>query len=93
MGLFCFRTFVEITIMGLGLNEISAERPLPVAANDSSIASDGVLLQVDDLAQTFAYNVDGTLNYIQVTQSGSNYRQTYGYTDGRITSISNWVKQ
>ena len=46
-----------------------------------------------DLVQSFNYNGDGTLNYIQVTFGGNNYRQTFTYTTGALTSLSNWVKQ
>ncbi len=71
----------------------SSTEPVTVDSINSVTASDDELLQIDSLAQTLTYNVDGTLNYIQVTSGGFNYRQTYGYTSGRITSISNWVKQ
>lgn len=54
----------------------------------------------DDLPQTFVYNPDGTLNYIQVVTpsiqgvyTGGTYRQTFTYTSGSLTNISNWVKQ
>lgn len=47
----------------------------------------------DDAPQTLAYNVDDTLNYIEVTDDGKTWRQTYGYTDGKLTSISGWELQ
>lgn len=59
----------------------------------SVVASDGVVLPLSSLASTITYNADNTINYVQVTYNTSNYRQTYGYTSGLITSISAWVKQ
>jgi hypothetical protein len=47
----------------------------------------------DDAPQSFAYNGDDTLNYIEVTHDGNTWRQTYGYTDGKVTSISGWELQ
>ena len=47
----------------------------------------------DSLAQTLAYNGDNTLNYIQVTDGVTSWRQTFGYTSGKLTSISAWVEQ
>lgn len=44
-------------------------------------------------AQTLNYNADGTLNYIQVTNSMGTWRQTFSYTSGKVTAISEWVKQ
>lgn len=43
--------------------------------------------------QKLTYNGDGTLNYVEVTFQGSVYRQTFGYTSGKVTTISAWVKQ
>jgi hypothetical protein len=56
-------------------------------------ASDGVVLELDALAQTLNYNGDGTLNYIQVTYLGNTYRQSFTYGGGALTGISAWVKQ
>lgn len=47
----------------------------------------------DDLPQTLAYNGDGTLNTISVTDGVSTWVQTYTYTAGKATGISAWVKQ
>lgn len=54
----------------------------------------------ETLPQTLSYNADGTLAYIQVTipaisgsYAGGTYRQTFSYTAGVLTGISNWVKQ
>lgn len=54
---------------------------------------DGANIDLDSVAQTLAYNGDATLQYIQVVYRGSNYRQTFGYTAGKVTSISMWTKQ
>lgn len=62
-------------------------------SQDYIVASDGERIAVDSLDQSFNYNADGSLNYIQVTHSGANYRQTYTYTSGKLTGISKWVKQ
>lgn len=44
--------------------------------------------------QTLVYNPDGTLNYVQtVIPKLGTYRQTFGYTNGLVTSISRWVRQ
>ena len=42
--------------------------------------------------QSLAYNGDGTLNYVEVTIQNQVYRQTFGYTAGKLTTISAWVK-
>lgn len=47
----------------------------------------------DTLPQVLAYNGDNTLNYIQVTDGVTTWRQTFGYTSGKLTSISAWVRQ
>ena len=57
------------------------------------IASDGKVIPFDSLEQSYAYNGDGTLNYVQATWEGVTYRQTYTYTAGKLVGISRWVKQ
>ncbi len=47
----------------------------------------------DTLPMVFNWNVDGTLNYVEVTDGVTTWRQTYGYTSGAVTSISAWVAQ
>lgn len=47
----------------------------------------------DDAPQTLAYNVDDTLNYIEVTDGTNTWRQTYTYTDGNLAAISGWILQ
>jgi hypothetical protein len=50
-----------------------------------------IQLPIQNLEQTFNWNVDGTLNYISVTYNTTyEYRQTFTYTDGDLTSISPW---
>lgn len=44
-------------------------------------------------SQALNYNVDGTLNYVDLTVGNEVYRQTYGYSADRLSSISEWVKQ
>lgn len=56
-------------------------------------ASDNTLLSIADLPQTYAYNTDGTLNYIQVVAPSGTYRQTFTYVAGKVTGISIWTKQ
>ena len=63
------------------------------ASQDQIIASDGQAIAVESLAQEYSYNGDSSLAYIQVSHNGSNYRQSYTYTDGKLTNISRWVKQ
>lgn len=55
--------------------------------------NENLFLNLDGIPQTYVYNADGTLNYIQVTQGVNTWRQTYTYTGGKITGISAWVKQ
>lgn len=64
-----------------------------VQSTNGQIASDGSVINPENLDQLLVYNVDGTLNYIQVVSGGSTYRQTFGYTDGNVTSISKWTLQ
>ena len=54
----------------------------------------------DDLPQSFGYNPDGTLAYVEVTTpaiqgvyAGGTYRKTFTYSSGRVTNSSAWVKQ
>lgn len=56
-------------------------------------AADGVLLPLASLAQSIAYNPDGTVSHLEVTHAGTTYRQTLTYTAGRITAVSAWEAQ
>ncbi len=64
-----------------------------LACDSVIMASDGTYFNPSDYVQTFNYNVDNTLNYIQVTVGAFNYRQSYTYSSGLVATISNWVKQ
>lgn len=68
-----------------------AEAVLALAG--AAVGSDGVVLDLNSLAQTLAYNADGTINTITVTSGGNTYVQTMTYTGGNLTGISAWVKQ
>lgn len=57
------------------------------------VATDGNFLNIESLEQTLTYNADGTLNYVQVVEGTSTYRQTLTYTNGVLTGIGRWVKQ
>jgi hypothetical protein len=57
-------------------------------------ASNGSQFDIDSASQTYTYNGDGTLNYIEVTYRSYVYRQSYTYNaSGQVTTISRWVKQ
>lgn len=43
--------------------------------------------------QTFAYNADGTVNYIDAVVDGQVYRQTFTWSNGQLVKTSKWVKQ
>ena len=43
--------------------------------------------------QSFAYNGDGTINYIDSVVDGQVYRQTFTWAAGQLTNVSKWVKQ
>ena len=51
----------------------------------------------DRMPQTFSYNGDGTINTISATGTMggvvTTWVKTFGYTSGKLTSISEWVKQ
>lgn len=64
-----------------------------VQLGQAVLASNNAILLLDSLAQTLNYNTDGTLNYVQVVQGGSTYRQTFTYTAGKLTGVSAWVLQ
>lgn len=55
-------------------------------------ATDGVELDLSDLAQTLSYT-SNILQYITVSYRGSTYKQTFTYTGSDLTGISAWVKQ
>lgn len=45
------------------------------------------------LPQTFAYNTDGSINYVQVVVGINTWRQTYTYSAGKLVSVSDWIEQ
>lgn len=53
------------------------------------IAADGTPLPIDSLAQTLNYT-NGVLQTTQVTYNGTTYTQTYTYTSGNLTGVSQW---
>jgi hypothetical protein len=58
-----------------------------------TIMSDGSQINPDNYTQTLNYNGDGTVNYVQFVTGNGTYRQTMSYTSGKVTDISQWVKQ
>ncbi len=47
----------------------------------------------DSGSQTFNYNVDATINYIDMLVAGVTYRQSFTYSSGKVATISAWVAQ
>jgi len=51
----------------------------------------------DRLQQTISYNADGTVNTITATgvfgSQSVSWIRTFSYTSGKVTGISEWVKQ
>lgn len=72
---------------------VSASNPVPVAAAGSVLASDGALISPDSLAQILAYDASGNLITVTVTVGGKTYIQTLTWTSGKLTGVSQWVKQ
>lgn len=56
-------------------------------------SSTGVPINPEAATQTINYNVDQSVNYIQFTEAGTTYRQSFSYTEGLVTTISGWVAQ
>lgn len=57
------------------------------------VASDGATFDLDSVAQTLTYDGANKLTYTQVVYRTNTYRQTYTYTAGNLTGITEWVKQ
>lgn len=53
------------------------------------IAADGTPVPVDSLAQVLNYTA-GVLQNVQVVYNGTTYTQTYTYTSGNLTGVSQW---
>lgn len=64
-----------------------------MSSRNMTRANDGTLLYLDELAQTIEYNGSGQIDYVQVVAGDSTYRQTMTYTGGKLTGVSEWVKQ
>ncbi len=47
----------------------------------------------DTGAQTISYNADGTVAYVETANALGTWRQTFTYTGGKLTGVSQWVKQ
>jgi len=75
---------------------VSAATPLPVAVVSGEgggiVASDGVTLPIDSLAQTLGYT-GSNLTSVTVSYGGQTYVQTLTYTGVNLTGVSQWVKQ
>lgn len=56
------------------------------------VASDGVTLPIDSLAQTLGYT-GSNLTSVTVSYGGQTYVQTLTYTGVNLTGVSQWVKQ
>ena len=69
---------------------VSAQNPLPVSAAGAAVASNGTPLPLASLAQSLAYNPDGTLAHVQVVHEGATYRQSMTWTNGSLTAVSAW---
>jgi hypothetical protein len=54
-------------------------------------ASDGVYVPIDSLAHTYVYDGSNVLQTDAVTYGGHTYTQTYTYTSGNLTGVSNWL--
>lgn len=50
-------------------------------------------VDVSSLPHTYTYNGDGTLATDSVTDGTLTWVKTYGYTSGKLTSETAWVKQ
>lgn len=63
------------------------------------MGAQGIVTQdfFDRMPQTITYNGDGTVNTITATATMgavvTTWVKTLGYTSGKVTSVSDWVKQ
>jgi hypothetical protein len=53
----------------------------------------GIMLDVESPATAFTYDGDGNPLTATIVQNGITFIQTYTYTDGNPTNISQWVQQ
>lgn len=56
-------------------------------------ATNGQAIPVNDLAQEFTRDADGNVESITVVYQAITYVQTFTYTDGAVTDISQWTAQ
>lgn len=73
--------------------EVKNDTGSPIPATALTPAANGTPLPLASLAQSIAYNGDGTVSHVEVTHAGTVYRQTLTYTDGRLTAVSAWEAQ
>ncbi len=66
---------------------------IPIYDTGGVIASDGVLVPVDSLAQTMGYDGSNNLTTVTVTYLGNVYVQTLTYTGSNLTGVSRFIKQ
>lgn len=74
--------------------EVSADGRLLVA-DAGRLDTDGnpLPLDFDSLPFVFGRNGDGTIQYEERTQGTTTWRQTYSYTDGKLTGGTGWEVQ
>lgn len=61
--------------------------------HNCAVATDGSVLDLDSMETTYNYNVDDTLNYMEILTNGNTYRQSFTWDTGKVATISRWVKQ
>lgn len=57
------------------------------------IDDDGNAFNPDSLPQALTYNGDDTVATITATDGADSWVQTYTWTSGNLTGVSQWVKQ
>ena len=86
-------------LIGIALSDgsqVGPGNPVPVTGvlYQVVIASDGVLLPVDSLAQTLTYGGPGGVqDTTSVVHNEITYKQTKTFTALNVTGISGWIKQ
>lgn len=73
----------------------------PEVSIEGDVAADGAVIFPDALDQSFIWNGDGTLSYIEVnvppmagtTYAGGIYRQSFTWSGGKLQSVSKWTKR
>jgi hypothetical protein len=80
-------TFQRLRDMGDGTHAIV------VATASDVLGSDGVVLPVGTLAESYGYDTAGNLTTTSVTYLGNTYVQTLTWVNGQLMGTSAWVKQ